>query len=666
VGVFGDAGPLGPTVFKFEPGLTAIYGLNGAGKTRLLKAIGATASPWGWCDDRSAVGRSDRGALLAYFEQPQDADFHPVYRATNPRGRDGPPEVYVDVLPVTNDRDLALEAIEKGRFGIMVAPTVGGLRQPQLLIGEPIESVSPRMRAWLREQTLRLLDGEDLAYHDHEDPEDTIGHFEGRPISDIAVTLADWTVLHGPCTGLLWSELLRIVHGVTVPAWWPDPIASLGPIEPWTRLPGDYDDRRLEQVSLFEVLEESRPVDLVQETVGYLRRKPGYSGATGSLLDAKGQLTDEVLASVAQLESRASAVLSALLGTGLELECVVREPDHWADSPPLAWLAKIRDHRVHLSELSQAQQRWSEFAIRWSLIGHPDLVVIDEPEAGLHRAAEANLFGGLKGLAASTGVSIIVATHSPQALRDEDIRLVHLADRVASVDDGSIRRTASELGLDPADMLQMTRRFVLVEGRHDEIVLESLIGTELRRLRAAVLPTRGGRNLPAHADAAIIFDFTTAPIIAVLDNLCDSALVASVVDELRTTPEADIEVVIGQLDALPASSERRFLREFLGKAARRNRLDRVATWGFSKKDVIEYLDMRTLVPTAAAKNQDWDALRRVFETATSSSKNPPDFKKWLANNYDADFGDESLRRAAEALDEIHPDFIDLLNAVSAS
>jgi hypothetical protein len=162
------------------------------------------------------------------------------------------------------------------------------------------------------------------------------------------------------------------------------------------------------------------------------------------------------------------------------------------------------------------------------------VVLIDEPELGLHPMAEQTMFAGLKQWGYNR--SVIAATHSAVAFRDPDVRLVHV-DR----DEGGLivcramepalqnllqpgasaprKGTSEHLGLQLADVLQFFRRFVIVEGEHDLAVIEAAIGTdELFQARSRVLPMRGTNNLMSVLGAQLIFDYTTADVLVVLDR----------------------------------------------------------------------------------------------------------------------------------------------------
>ncbi|BAK36125.1 hypothetical protein MLP_31110 [Microlunatus phosphovorus NM-1] len=66
--------------------------------------------------------------------------------------------------------------------------------------------------------------------------------------------------------------------------------------------------------------------------------------------------------------------------------------------------------------------------------------------------------------------------------------------------------------------------------------------------------------------------------------------------------------------------------------------------------------MNSLVPRAKS---DWSSLRHEYEGATSASRNPPDFKKWLTATYNVSFRDEDILRATRDLTRV-PDEIERL------
>ncbi|HYJ67063.1 MAG TPA: ATP-binding cassette domain-containing protein [Nocardioidaceae bacterium] len=92
-------------------------------------------------------------------------------------------------------------------------------------------------------------------------------------------------------------------------------------------------------------------------------------------------------------------------------------------------LVKLGDRATkRIAKLSGGQRR--RLALAQSLMGSPDLVVLDEPTTGLDPEQRASLCGILSGLA-GTG-TVLLSTH-----QTEDVAA--LCDRVIVLDDGAIR-----------------------------------------------------------------------------------------------------------------------------------------------------------------------------------------------------------------------------------
>jgi hypothetical protein len=89
-----------------------------------------------------------------------------------------------------------------------------------------------------------------------------------------------------------------------------------------------------------------------------------------------------------------------------------------------------------------------------------------------------------------------------------------------------------------------------------------------------------------------------------------------------------------------SKAENLFLRDFVSSLLERHgNPARFAVFGLHAQDIIEYLDVSAFVKRAAT----WQELREKHQASDSRGK---DFKTWLSATYGADFGDESLLRAA--------------------
>jgi ABC-2 type transport system ATP-binding protein len=124
-------------------------------------------------------------------------------------------------------------------------------------------------------------------------------------------------------------------------------------------------------------------------------------------------------------------------------------------------------------------------ALALALVGRPELVILDEPTAGMDPAAKAStreLVGSLRG----DGVTVLLTTHE---LADVE----RLADRIAILDDGRIvaRGTLAELAAGAAARLRFTLGATLAEA--DRAALET-------RLDAA---STGGHGISLVADGGV-------------------------------------------------------------------------------------------------------------------------------------------------------------------
>ncbi len=117
----------------------------------------------------------------------------------------------------------------------------------------------------------------------------------------------------------------------------------------------------------------------------------------------------------------------------------------YRDVPPWRWIGERERDRARSSlevchALGLADRRYGELSggerqrvlLARALASEPDLLFLDEPTAGIDRAAEASIFDALAGLHLRRSVAIWIVTHHPDAVR-------HLASRVASVADGAVR-----------------------------------------------------------------------------------------------------------------------------------------------------------------------------------------------------------------------------------
>ena len=227
------------------------------------------------------------------------------------------------------------------------------------------------------------------------------------------------------------------------------------------------------------------------------------------------------------------------VGLGRQVHWFVEEDEEWEDFAEVSQRIAVPDGELPdvrtLAGLSTAQQRWARWSIEMALnlmgrtspgapsLSKSRLYLLDEPEAALHRSAEAQMARYFNCLSRTPEPHMIVATHSPELLETDTARVYEVSRmkggwRRLQVLDAASRENMTALGLQPSDLLRRQRGLVLVEGRHDELILEELFGAEMRRLRVETLPLRGTSEL-SPAKISFLFDYTPAHMFLMLDNI---------------------------------------------------------------------------------------------------------------------------------------------------
>ena len=152
--------------------------------------------------------------------------------------------------------------------------------------------------------------------------------------------------------------------------------------------------------------------------------------------------------------------------------------------------------------------------------------LFDEPERHLHPAAQREAAAFIASIVAE-GANVIVATHAPAFLNEPipHARYVRLSrsggiTRAFPLDPGrlgALEEEWAELGLTRADLIQLTRRALLVEGEHDRRILESFFGDQLSAAQIRILSLRGTDNVLALIDAELLQQLDI-PVFLMLDG----------------------------------------------------------------------------------------------------------------------------------------------------
>ena len=364
--------------------------------------------------------------------------------------------------------------------------------------------------------------------------------------------------------------------------------------------------------------------------------------------------------------SRANQILVELLENPPVVEGSFRSIYEWGSHGLVDWSAVDQSGiRMPLPNFSSAQNRWINFAIEVASISDDcplRLICLDEPEAGLHRRAERFLARGLANVVRSNNLTALIATHSPEFLGLEGAILNHVhrdaqGHTVIESLTTDLSTRLNDLGLDKSDLLQLCRVVLVVEGQHDLIVLQCLLGEELRSLGVELLALRGLRNLKNASDAQLLFRFTDADVVYLADNE-NSERISSIWYRAQAVPYEEALEILSEMTRGSTNSEAVFLKEFAALAHGFDARSRIHFAAVSKGDIIEYLPIEYFV-NESFRIKDWAELRRNWEKSGTKKS----LKAWMTLSFGSEFSDEVIREAASAMDSVPDDFVSLLESV---
>lgn len=152
---------------------------------------------------------------------------------------------------------------------------------------------------------------------------------------------------------------------------------------------------------------------------------------------------------------------------------------------------------------------------------------IDEPEQHLHPLVARRAARWLGKTLADTGARAVIATHSV-AFIDMEGPASHVylwragGEAFAEPFDPEALEAAGliaeEMGFDRGELMSSVRAMLFVEGRADQIVLETIYGADLRLAGCIVIPMQGVARIKGIIEADALFSFTTARIAVLLDT----------------------------------------------------------------------------------------------------------------------------------------------------
>lgn len=378
-------------------------------------------------------------------------------------------------------------------------------------------------------------------------------------------------------------------------------------------------------------------------------------------------------AEVEQVTERASETLRDLLGDEAPSLAIHIDPEAALRGRRLIALGaddySAWEH-IPIRSLSEAQQRWAAVCLN---LAYAEVVernsaralLLDEPDASLHISARRAISVRLAELTRTHGIPVVASTHGVELIDRSEARLWH----TSRADDRRLRRvTTSELaamapdesGLSSSDVLLMTRAWVIVEGDHDQAVLQEWLGDTLAQVRARILKMRGTDNALTILDSQLLHETTDAAVVVVVDHV--KAELTDTLNALLQVQRADParrEENLQVLDRLrkrqQPGGEGATLVALAQEACKRGRPTRLKLVGLTKPDVIEYLPAEAFVPGATwqALVAEWRATPRVQGRPTQP------FKSWLRRAKGAVVTTENIAKVASCQDALHEDFIRL-------
>lgn len=320
-------------------------------------------------------------------------------------------------------------------------------------------------------------------------------------------------------------------------------------------------------------------------------------------------------------------------------ELLLGERPRWefsVSSSPDRWLS--------IENLSTAQLRWAQYSIRLA-IAHRDeapvVFVCDEPELGLHRLAERRVAAGLMELAQKGQMSVLAATHSSFVLDNaKATKILTYRDKNGAgatrvrpltyslLDSFDIDLSVVQLGLQFSDLIQLMNVAVVVEGLHDEVVLKSLLRPHLDKAAAGIFPMRGAKNAKSLVEAKLLFMATNARVLVVLDNL-DNQIISghwkAICDAADGGDLDEARRKVGGLLSLKGVDEARYLAELATAALDTGNISRVEIFGLSQPDIVCYLPESDLLTNST---QSWEMLIRRWKNDAPPA-GPSNIKKFL-------------------------------------
>lgn len=292
-------------------------------------------------------------------------------------------------------------------------------------------------------------------------------------------------------------------------------------------------------------------------------------------------------------------------------------------------------------------------------------ILVDDIELGLNRQAESSLARLLPELTGGEGESrgviqnrlMFISTQSPEIMLSRNANVLLFSEgEVRQL--GHLSGDLSKFGLRPVDVFGSLAAFVVVEGEHDQAVIEALDpdGSSLERI--SIIKGRGAKNFPGIFDSQILFKFTQAPILVVVDNFRHKAAARIVREYSQLTPNvpnvAALKASLSKLLPQRQGGENRFIGDLLLNAFEHEQLGRLTIFGLSKADITMYLP-----ESAFELPESWESMHVLYK----QEKSDKSFKDWLRDKHGIRINTPKISATARKISEWHPDILRLLDAI---
>lgn len=709
----GDSAPVGRLVhLRFDAGVTALYGLNGAGKTSVLRLVRAaltgelghqqrratadvhvrlhepegTPPAFGWTERvRDVLAQSldrERGFLRRFAQELNPESYGwdedetgewDYYEELGTRniGDDiwSHLSALIDAGGISGTGGKSRSALsrevrdalqESADAGLLTLRATGTPGQPSWEVLLPLSPTSTAGATTLLSAYLSWKEFQEIA----ESP----GGFANR--------LGPWLDKPSPLNllmhGLNTLPYMRSVQRGPgdLPNWLGVPLLGVG--SDLTRRPVHVLDHDAVRDALTDV---SRLQDLAFPDVHFDDREPPVVASGNQFV-----INEDLHLRAQAVEQKVAAVLVEVLLDAPRVRFNWKSPAEWVMGQTPEW--EFRDDFsdwLPIAALSEARLRWVQDAIRIATAASdiPTVLLSDEPERGLHRLAERRLSRGLGQMARDQGLSVLAASHSPALLDAQWVR-PHLVSRGAEGhvtvkevpltfgDELTSELSALQLGLSFSDLAAMMKLAVVVEGLHDEWVIGHFLRPTLDDNLAQIFPMHGARRAQSLADARFLFSGTDGPLLIVLDNLHERA--AQIWANARLAAGSSREEALEVLSPLLSDRKRfgdeyLFLHQLAVRAIETGRIDRIHVFGLTLPDVICYLPPEHVLLQCS---ESWQSLLSRWRSSFGGGV-ATNLKKWLTSQglLPQDPAQvngrvrEAASRAAEDGVPLHPDLVAL-------